>query len=318
MPTSDSTRIRSGVLIWNQYTDWPAMRDAALEVERLGADSLWTWDHLYPIFGDPMGPMLEAYMVLGGWSQVTSRVTLGLMVGANTFRNPGLVVKQVTALDHLSSGRAVLGLGAAWFDIEHTAFGIDFGASVGERIARLDEAVALIRDMLHGGPATARGEVYHATDVRNVPAPIQEHLPILIGGGGERKTLRTVARYADAWNLGNSTPDEARHKAEVLHGWCEEIGRDPAEIEHTLSLGPMVIRDDPAEAERVVATMRESNGAMTRPMPAMSGAAWTERCQGYVDAGFSHILFHLAPPYDAETLERFLGEVIPALETPRA
>ncbi|MET0772921.1 MAG: LLM class flavin-dependent oxidoreductase, partial [Candidatus Limnocylindrales bacterium] len=249
MPTPTETgRIRAGVLIWNQYTDWPAMRDWALEVERLGADSLWTWDHLYPIFGDPMGPMLEGYMVLGGWSQVTSRVTVGLMVGANTFRNPGLVVKQVTTLDHLSDGRAVLGLGAAWFDIEHTAFGIDFGASVGERIARLDESVALIRDMLHGGPATARGEVYHATDVRNVPAPVQAHLPILIGGGGERKTLRTVARYADAWNLGNSTPDEARHKVEVLHGWCEEIGRDPAEIEHTLSLGPIVIRDDPTEA----------------------------------------------------------------------
>jgi alkanesulfonate monooxygenase SsuD/methylene tetrahydromethanopterin reductase-like flavin-dependent oxidoreductase (luciferase family) len=314
MPSPNApARIRSGVLIWNQYTTWSDMRDIALEAQRLGIDSLWTWDHLYPIFGDPLGPMLEGYMVLGGWSQVTTRPSLGLMVGANTFRNPGLVVKQVTTLDHLSGGRAVLGIGAAWFDTEHTAFGIDFGASPGERLDRLDEAVALMRDMLDGGPATARGKVYHATGVHNVPAPVRDRLPILIGGGGERKTLRTVARYADAWNLANSTPDEARHKAAVLHGWCEELGRDPAQIEHTLSLGPIVIRDDPAEGERVVAAMRERNGGMTRPMPAMSGAAWTERCQAYVDAGFSHFVFHLAPPYDAETLERFVGEVIPAL-----
>jgi F420-dependent oxidoreductase-like protein len=310
---TDTTRIRTGVLIWNQYTDWPAMRDAAVEAERLGYDGLWTWDHLYPIFGDPMGPMLEGYMVLGGWSQVTTRPSLGLMVGANTFRNPGLVVKQVTTLDHLSGGRAVLGIGAAWFETEHTAFGIDFGASVGERIDRLDESVQLMRGMLDGEAASARGTVYHATAVRNVPKPLRARLPILIGGGGERKTLRTVARYADAWNLGNATPDDARHKAAVLHKWCEEVERDPTEIELTVSLGPIVIRDDPAEAERVVAGMRERNGGMDRPMPAMSGAAWTERCQGYVDAGFRHILFHLAPPYDAETFERFVGEVIPAL-----
>ena len=100
---------RAGALIWNQYTEWSDMRDIAVEAERLGVDSLWTWDHLYPIFGDPLGPMLEGYMILGGWSQVTSRASLGLMVGANTFRNPGLVVKQITALDHLSEGRAVLG-----------------------------------------------------------------------------------------------------------------------------------------------------------------------------------------------------------------
>lgn len=305
--------IHAGVLIWNQYTDWPAMRDAAVEAERLGYDSLWTWDHLYPIFGDPTGPMLEAYMVLGGWSQVTRRSSLGLMVGANTFRNPALVVKQVTSLDHLSGGRAVLGIGAAWFETEHKAFGIDFGSSIGERLDRLDEAVALMRDMLHGDGATAEGDAYHAIDAHNEPKPLQARLPILIGGAGERKTLRTVARYADAWNCANSTPDEARHKDLVLRKWCEEVGRDPDEIERTLSLGPILIRDDPAEAERAVAAMREHNGGMTRPVPTGSGAFWTERCQAYVDAGFPHLLFHLAPPYDAETLERFVGEVVPAL-----
>lgn len=305
--------VRAGVLVWNQYTDWPAMRTAAVDAERLGYHTLWTWDHLYPILGSPDGPMLEGYMVLGGWSQVTSCVTLGLMVGANTFRNPGLVVKQVTTLDHLSDGRAVLGLGAAWFELEHTAFGIDFGRSVGERVDRLDEAVALIHGMLHGDAATARGVHYHAKSVRNDPPPLQARLPILIGGVGERKTLRTVARYADAWNAAQVTPQQAREKADVLHRWCDELGRDFDEIDRSISLGPILIRDDPAEAARVVRDIKAHNRGTEREFATGSPAELAERWQGYVDAGFRHLVPHLAPPYDAETLERFATEVIPAL-----
>lgn len=305
--------VRAGVLVWNQYTDWPAMRGAALDAERLGYDSLWTWDHLYPILGSPDGPMLEGYMVLGGWSQVTARVTLGLMVGANTFRNPGLVVKQVTTLDHLSSGRAVLGLGAAWFEPEHTAFGIDFGTSVGERVDRLDEAVELIHGMLHEGVATARGTHYHATEVRNDPPPVQMQLPILIGGTGERKTLRTVARFADAWNAAQVTPEVARQKADVLRRWCDELGRDFDAIDRSISLGPILIRDDPAEAARVVQSIKDHNRGTERAFDTGSAAQLAERWQGFVDAGFRHLVAHLAPPYDAETLERFATEVIPAL-----
>ena len=305
--------VRAGVLVWNQYTTWPAMRDAALDAERLGYHSLWTWDHLYPILGSPDGPMLEGYMVLGGWSQVTERVTLGLMVGANTFRNPGLVVKQVTTLDHLSNGRAVLGIGAAWFELEHTAFGIDFGRSIGERLDRLDEAVALMHGMLHGDDATASGVHYHARGVRNDPAPLQRRLPILIGGTGERKTLQTVARYADAWNAAMISPEEAREKDAILRRWCDEVGRDPDEIERTISLGPILIRDDPAEAARAVQHIRDHNRGTERAFATGSAAELAERWQGYVDAGFRHILFHLAPPYDTETLVRFVTEVIPAL-----
>ncbi len=307
------TPVRAGVLVWNQYTDWPAMRGAALDAERLGYHSLWTWDHLYPILGSPDGPMLEGYMVLGGWSQVTSRATLGLMVGANTFRNPALVVKQITTLDHLSDGRAVLGLGAAWFETEHTAFGIDFGDSVGERLDRLDEATELIHGMLHQETASARGVHYHAQGVRNEPRPVQPRLPILIGGTGERKTLRTVARYADAWNAAMVTPEQAREKADVLRRWCDELGRDFDEIERTVSLGPILIRDDPAEAARVVQHIKDHNRGTQREFATGSAAQLAQGWRGYLDAGFRHLIFHLAPPYDAETLERFSGEVIPAL-----
>ena len=138
-------RVKLGVLAWPQYTDWASLRDAGAAADRVGLDSLWTWDHLYPIVGSPEGPEFEGYMTIAGWASVTEHVTLGLLVGANTFRNPALVVKMVTALDHISGGRAVLGLGGAWFQLEHDAFGFDFGSSTGERLDWLDEAAMIVR-----------------------------------------------------------------------------------------------------------------------------------------------------------------------------
>lgn len=308
-----SSAAKIGVLVWNQYTDWPSMRDFGQRANQLGYDSLWTWDHLYPILADPNGPFLEGYMILAGWSQHTTRPTIGLMVGANTFRNPGLVVKMITTLDHLSEGRAVLGIGAAWFDTEHEAFGIEFGGGFGERIGWLDESVEVMRGMLRDGVATARGEHYHAKGVRNDPAPIQPHLPILIGGAGEKKTLRTVARLADAWNVAQVTPEEAAAKDAILRKWCDEVGRDPDEIERTMSLGPVLIRDDPAEATRTIARFHESNPSMNREVLTGSANEISELCNRYVAAGFRHFIFHAPSPHDDETLERFANEVKPNL-----
>jgi alkanesulfonate monooxygenase SsuD/methylene tetrahydromethanopterin reductase-like flavin-dependent oxidoreductase (luciferase family) len=308
-----SRPIKLGTLLWNQYTDWPSMRDYGARAEELGYDTLWTWDHLYPIVGSPDGPMLEGYMVIAGWASSTSRSSLGLLVGANTFRNPGVVVKMITTLDHLSSGRAVLGIGGAWFETEHTAFGLEFGRTVGERLDWLDESVELMRAMLHQPTATARGQQYHMRDVRNNPPPIQSHMPILIGGGGERKTLRTVARFADAWNLGNASAEEAGQKLQVLLRHCEDVDRDPAEIELSISLGPVAIRDDPAEAAKLVAGYRDRNTGMTREVMTGSADEIAERTQAYVDLGFRHVIYHLVPPYDDETLERWATEVRPQL-----
>jgi alkanesulfonate monooxygenase SsuD/methylene tetrahydromethanopterin reductase-like flavin-dependent oxidoreductase (luciferase family) len=313
--TTRGARMKVGVLVWNQYTDWPAMKHMGQRADALGYDSLWTWDHLYPILGDPEGPFLEGYMVLGAWSQLTTRPTIGLLVGANTFRTPGLVVKMVTTLDHLSEGRAVLGIGATWFDKEHQDFGIEFGSGVGERLDWLDESVALMRGMLDDGVASARGEHYQASDVRNDPAPLQGHLPILIGGGGEKKTLQTVARYADAWNIAQVTPEQAVAKVEVLDRWCAKVGRDPATIERTVSLGPMLIRDDPDAAAAEVARIKEANPGIERDILTGSGAEITERVGRYVEAGYSHVIYHSPPPYDEETLERFAAEVAPAVNS---
>lgn len=311
MPATQPRPFRLGVLIWNQYTDWPAFRDVGARADRLGYDQLWTWDHLYPIVGSPEGPILEGYMALAGWAAVTKLATLGLMVGANTFRNPALVVKAITTLDHVSGGRAVLGIGGAWFETEHTAFGIDFGASVGERLNRLDEAVELMHGMLRGERASARGITYHARDVRNDPRPLQDRLPIVIGGGGEQKTLRTVARYADMWNVANVDPETAAHKVDVLRRHCEEIGRDPGEIEMSVSLGPTLIRDDEGDAGQVIAAIHARNVEMERPILHGSPAKLAERIRAYQAVGFSNVVYHLAAPFDDETLERFVAEVKP-------
>jgi F420-dependent oxidoreductase-like protein len=311
-PMAD-TSIRLGVLLWPQYTAWQPMVDAAASADRLGYDSLWTWDHLYPIVGSPDGPIFEGYLTLAGFACATERARLGLMVGANTFRNPALTAKLATTLDHLSGGRAVLGLGGAWFETEHVAFGIDFGSGFGERLDRLDEAAEVIRSMLDGRAVTARGPHYAMRDVRNDPPPLSR-VPLLIGGGGERKTLRTVARYADMWNIGGSA-DVVRHKDEVLRRWCDEVGRDPDEIERTYQTGSLVLRDDPAEARRVSTEIGRANGGWKGPGFAGTPEQLAERLRPVVELGFRHVYLDLPAPFDAETLERFAREVGPALES---
>jgi len=241
---SASDRIKVGVLPWGQNVDWPTLLAVGQRADQLGFDSLWTWDHLYPIQGDWQRPIFEGYLILAGWAGVTSNATLGLMVGANTFRNPALTAKLVTTLDHMSNGRAYLGIGGAWFEREHKAYGIEFGSGFGERLDWLDEAVDLMAQMLRDGQGTARGRFYHATDVRNDPRPIQERLPILIGGDGEKKTLRLVAQYADVWNSMATDVDELKHKIEVLNRHCDTVGRDPGEIRKTAG-GPLAV--DPFE-----------------------------------------------------------------------
>jgi F420-dependent oxidoreductase-like protein len=308
--------VKLGALVWPQYTDWQSLQETGALVDRHGYDSLWTWDHVYPIVGDPEGPIFEGYMTLAGWAHTTERVRMGLMVGANTFRNPGLVVKTITALDHMSGGRMWLGIGGAWFETEHTAFGIEFGSGFGERLDWFDEAVELMRDMLPGGPVSARGRFYTAKDALNNPPPVQEKVPIMIGGSGERKTLHTVAKYADGWNTGGDV-ERVRHKDEVLRRWCDEVGRNESEIERTVGLGVPIIRDTEAEARKVAEAMKERNPGWRGPRDGPFGSAElvAERWAPYLDLGFEHIYVDCPAPFDHETLERLAREVKPMLES---
>jgi alkanesulfonate monooxygenase SsuD/methylene tetrahydromethanopterin reductase-like flavin-dependent oxidoreductase (luciferase family) len=311
--------IRLGVLLWSQATDWPSFERAAIKVDELGYDSLWTWDHLYAIFGDPLQPIFEGYTSLAAWAKVTSRTRLGLLVGANTFRNPGLVAKTVSTIDHLSGGRAILGIGGAWFENEHTAHGIDFGSGFGERLTWMDEAVAAMRALLDGETVTSpAGGRYRFSDLILEPQPIQPHLPIMIGGSGEKKTLRTVARYADQWNAMGSV-DKLHHKVEVLHAHCDLVGRDPAEIEFTAGCKP-IIRDTEAEARRLwEAQMAHNRTPMSDVID--DNTFWVgtpeqvaERMVERRELGFGTFLAELAAPYDDETLERWIGEVKPMVD----
>ena len=312
------TDLRLGILLWNQAATWSELLDAARRVDRLGYDHLWAWDHLYAIFGDPYQDFFEGYALLNAWARETEQTRLGLLVGSNTFRNPGLAAKQATTLDHVSEGRAILGIGGAWMEPEHRAHGIDFGSGFRQRLDWLDESVGAIRRVLDGESVTsAPGGRYAFDDLRHAPAPVQRHLPIMIGGSGEKKTLRTVARYADLWNA-MGAPEKLAHKIDVLRGHCDAVGRDIAEIEFTMGI-KATIRDSQAEAERVW------TDAMAHNRTPMANVAdddtfWNgtpeqiaDRLRPYVELGFRTVISEQPAPYDVETLERFIGEVVPLL-----
>ena len=313
------TELKTGILLWSQAAEWPEMLDAAKRVDRLGYDHLWTWDHLYAIFGDPYQPIMEGWTTLTAWAMATGRTRLGLLVGANTFRNPGLVAKTAASLDHISEGRAILGIGGAWMEPEHTAHGIDFGTGFGQRLDWMDESVGAIRQLLDGETISSKpGGRYEFNDLRHHPLPIQQHLPIMIGGSGEKKTLRSVAKYADLWNA-MGTPEFLAHKVEVLRGHCDAVGRDINEIEFTLGV-KLTIRDDKSEAERVRAAAMEHNKTPRADLEddttfwEGSPEEIADRLRPYVDLGFRTVISEQPAPYDVETLERFVGEVKPLID----
>jgi alkanesulfonate monooxygenase SsuD/methylene tetrahydromethanopterin reductase-like flavin-dependent oxidoreductase (luciferase family) len=307
--------LRFGIALWPQQTPWPPFLAAARRVDRLGYDTLWTWDHLYADTGGHRQPIFEAWTTLGAWASVTTHARLGLMTGANTFRNPGLVAKSAITLDHATNGRAILGMGGGWFELEHEAYGIAFGASRGERLAWLDESVGLMRRLLDGETVTHAGPHYHTNDLLLVPGPVQQHLPILIGGVGERKTLRTVAKYADMWNAIRRPADELRHKLDILAEHGAAVGRDVSTIERTLYLA-VIIRDDPMEAKRVYeAAVAHNEAGETQVARAWCGPPQmiAELLQPYIALGFTHFIVDLPSPFDVETIERLIGEVKPLL-----
>ena len=313
------TELKTGILLWSQAATWPEMTDAAKRVDELGYDHLWTWDHLYAIFGDPYQPIFEGWMALAGWSMATERTRLGLLVGANTFRNPGLTAKLAETLDHISDGRAILGIGGAWMEPEHQAHGIDFGSGFGQRLDWMDEAVAAMRTVMDGGSATSSGDGRYAfDDLRHAPLPIQKKLPIMIGGSGEKKTLRTVAKYADMWNAMGPL-DVMAHKVDVLKRHCDEVGRDVNEIEFTLGV-KFTIRDSQEEADRVWKAAMEHNRTPLSEV-ADDDTFWNgtpeqmaDKLRPYVDLGFRTVISEQPAPYDMETFERFIGEVKPLIE----
>jgi F420-dependent oxidoreductase-like protein len=306
--------VKFGLQLWPQRTTWPEVRESALAAEATGWDSIWAWDHLLAIQGPWQQPIYEGWMFLAGVAEATKRVRVGLMVGANTFRNPGVTTKLAVTLDHISNGRAVLGIGGAWFEREHEAFGIDFGATVGERLDRLEEAMPLYRRLFDGELVNHEGRFYTFKDALCQPRPIQAHLPILVGGSGLKKTLRTVARHADGWNT-SGDPETVKGYLEVLADHCADAGRDMSEIELTISF-PTIIRDTVAAAQAArdaqLAFNAITDGGGGVPLLLGSPARIAETLQPYLALGFSTIIVRMPAPFDRETIDR-LPEVLEQL-----
>ena len=302
--------MKFGAQLWSQQTTWPDWRDAALAAEAAGWDSIWTWDHLLAIFGPWEQPIFEGWSLLSATAAITTKVRLGLMVGANTFRNPGLTAKIATTVDNVSNGRAILGIGGAWFEREHDAFGIEtWGSGFGERLDRLDEAVMLLRRLFDGERFDHEGRFYQFRDALGQPRPIQPHLPILVGGSGPTKTLRTVALRADAWNT-SGTVEEVRAKLDTLDEHCAAVGRHRSTIDLTVSF-PITIRDTVEAAETAYAELLAANGAdsmAANPILLGPPSVVAEAIAPYRDLGFGTVIARLPSPFDRETIDR-IGEV---------
>jgi alkanesulfonate monooxygenase SsuD/methylene tetrahydromethanopterin reductase-like flavin-dependent oxidoreductase (luciferase family) len=306
-----------GICLWTQRAGWPDIMRAAEMVDDLGFDHLWTIDHLLAPQGEPDQPILDGWSVLSGWATRTRRVQLGLFVGANTFRHPAQTAKLATTLDHMSGGRAIVGLGAGWFEREHQAYGLEFGQRPGERIGWLDEAAGIVRRLLDGETVTANGGHYRTEDLRLLPRPLQAHLPIMIGGG-EQRTLRAVARHADMWNA-MGTPETLARKSGILADHCRDAGRDFGEIELTVGAN-IVVRRDRVAAEAVYADQLAANDAtsvsnVTSPEQQWLGSvdATVARIRRYIEVGIRGLVVEMPAPFDLETLRSLARYVRPQL-----
>ena len=265
--------------------------------EDAGFDSFWVMDHYHqiPNIGSPREPMLEAYTVLSGVAARTSRISLGALVTGVTYRNPAYLAKVVTTLDIVSSGRAILGIGAAWNEAESRAYGYDF-PSTSERFDRLEDALQICRSMFTHPQSTVRGKVAQVDGAWNVPQPVQPGGPkILIGGGGERKTLRLTASYADMWN-GFGDAGMIGHKLEVLREHCDAVGRDPGQIV-TTRLGTLIVAETMAEAERRKREWQEQRGIAEESIEARlwwgDPDAIAGQTKAMLDIGLGGLLFNM-------------------------
>jgi len=208
-----------GVQLHPQATSYVEIRDAWRRAESAGVDSIWTWDHFFPLYGDPDAAHFEGWTLLTAMAADTERAKLGMLVTCNSYRNPELLADMARTTDHISGGRMYLGIGAGWFERDYTEYGYEFGTAIG-RLRRLGDDLPKLKARL----------------AELNPAPIGD-LPILVGGSGEKVTLRLTAQHADAWNS-FGPPETFAHKNSVLDNWCAEIGRDPSEIERTVAISP--------------------------------------------------------------------------------
>jgi len=282
--------------------------EMATAAEESGFDSVWVMDHFFqlPPMGGPAAPMLDSYTLLGALAARTSTVRLGAMVTGVTYRNPAHLAKIVTTLDVISAGRAILGIGAAWYDAEHEGLGFDF-PPLGERLDRLEEALQVCRAMFREEAPSFEGRYYRIHEARNVPPPVQPGgPPILVGGGGEKRTLRLVARYADMCNFFGD-PATVAHKVDVLRGHCRDVGRDPSEV--TVSrLSTLVLTANEEESAATKDFLRQVTGEEPSGSDVGTADELVSRVDDLAGAGVEYFVFNV--PTGTPDTVRQLGEVL--------
>jgi len=249
-------RCKVGVQLHPQHTSIADLREAWQAADAMGVDSIWTWDHFYPLYGDADGEHFEGMSLLAAMAVTTSNAAIGLLVTCNSYRNPDLLADAARTIDHLSGGRMILGIGSGWFERDYVEYGFDFGTARG-RLRDLESALPRIRRRL---------------DVLR-PGPVRGNLPLLIGGSGEKVTLRLVAEHADAWNT-FGPPENFAAKSAVLDRHCHDLGRDPAEIERTVCINPT--EED------------------------------LSRLDAYVEAGAQHLIVMVGRPFDLSSVQQVL------------
>jgi F420-dependent oxidoreductase-like protein len=296
-------KIELGVHTGQQDIELDELRKLWRTAEASGFDWISVWDHFYeapPRNG--VGPTYEPVALMAALALETTRVRIGCLVFCMLYRNPALLAKSMTTIDHLSHGRVSVGLGAGWHMQETTAYGYQF-PPVKERLDRLAEAARIIRLMLTRDRSTFEGKYYSIKDASNNPRPVQERVPIIIGGGGEQRTLRIAARRADGWNVPYIGADVFKHKSKVLDEWCERYDRNPASIEKSVNLHFL---------------MSSQGAARSEDPRAREGGLWGEpqqvidRIGEYVEGGAVRVNIAIRPPVDWDALQSYVEDVMPA------
>ena len=252
-------RVRFGVTLPQIKRSWEQARAAAVAFDRMGFDSVWVCDHLYGV-PLPTLPIFEAWTQLAAVAAITDRVELGTLVSPPFFRNPGLWAKQIATIDHVSNGRTIVGLGGGWFDAEFTSYGMPF-PSTRERLRALEETIVVLKGLWTDEKTTFAGKHVQMRDAYCEPKPIRRP-PILIGGGGEQVLMRMVAKHADIWNNGAVSQHELGHKAAVLRQRCEEVGRDPGEVEISQQCVVVIAADEAGAREQLAKASKIYGGHM--------------------------------------------------------
>ncbi len=310
-------QIRFGVQTPPQNTTWHELRDLWKLIDSLGYDTAWVFDHFFAILSDPSGPCFEGWVSLAALAAQTSRVQAGVLVTGNTYRHPAVLAKMAATLDHASGGRLIMGIGGAWFEAEHNAYGIPFYTTA-ERIHRLDEAAEIIKRLWSEGQVTFKGRYYELKDAYCEPKPLQRpRPPIMIGGSGERLMLRVVAKHADQWNTFGS-PEVFRHKIDVLGEHCAAVGRDIEGIEISWA-GAALVTDSREEKDGLLRRWAAAFGITSEQyaLGALVGSPSEvrDRIHQFIEVGVTHFIGIANPPFTQNSLRRFSEEVIPAFRS---